>query len=97
MKERKIRQIPRPSVYICLENTNSRLTKYIIRNVIDVSDKLISTLNEKQKEQFEIFDLLHNKLMDEYAFQSFIYGFALASELNKESNILSLELQKILK
>lgn len=83
--------------YICPETTNSRLTKYIMRNMIDVSEKLTSTLNEKQKEQFEIYDLLHNKLMDDYAVQSFTYGFALANELNKESNLFSQEIKTILK
>ena len=46
--------------YICPETTNSRLTKYIMRNMIDVSEKLMYTLDDKPKEQFEIYDLLHN-------------------------------------
>ena len=56
---------------------------------IEVSNKLESTLKDKQKEMFEEYWELQNKVVEEEQQQMFYFGFLVAKELEKETNLIT--------
>lgn len=64
--------------------TPSSKHKEIRRKYIEESEKLESTFSEEQQKQFEYCWELYNQMLEEIEEQLFIFGYIMASELNKE-------------
>lgn len=70
--------------YIGQEFKKSDLYDEIINKIISVEDKLLGTLNPKQKELFEKWESCRDELENYTAEQSFIYGYCFNKEINLE-------------
>lgn len=72
--------------FIDLAYKSTTVYKFILDKIIEVEDELLPTFNAKQKKLFKYYDYLEDKLADDFGLQSFIYGYTLGSELQKESS-----------
>lgn len=71
--------------FIDLAYKSTTVYKFILDKIIEVEDELLPTFNTKQKKLFKYYDYLEDKLADDFGLQSFIYGYTLGIELQRES------------
>lgn len=60
--------------------------RFIVSKLAYIEESLTKEFNNTQKEQLKIYNYLHNEMADNEAFNSFLWGFSLANELNMSSN-----------
>lgn len=60
--------------------------KFILDKLTDIEEVLTEKFDDTQKEQLKIYNYLQNEMADDDAFNSFLWGFSLANELNMSSN-----------
>lgn len=60
--------------------------RFIVGKLADIEEDLTKTFNDTQKEQLKIYNYLQSEMADNEAFNSFLWGFSLANELNASSN-----------
>ena len=64
--------------------SNDKETKQLMGYIADHHDKLLSTLNDQQKEILEKFDDCYNELTDINEREIFVYAFKLGARLALE-------------
>ena len=75
--------------YIDQSSTPNKRYYYILNKRSKVEEKLLKTLNSRQKRLFEKYSFLEERIKDERVEQAFIYGFSLSTEFRYETkNIL---------
>lgn len=60
--------------------------RFIVGKLADIEETLTKTFNDAQKEQLKIYNYLQYEMANNDAFNSFLWGFSLANELNMSSN-----------
>ena len=64
--------------------SNDKETKQLMGYIADHHDKLLSTLNDRQKEILEKFDDCYNELTDINEREIFVYAFKLGARIALE-------------
>lgn len=67
----------------------SKVYDYIFSELNDVENKIVTTLDENQKELFKMYNYIQSEFLNECGLEAFVHGFALANELNVESKSYS--------
>ena len=71
--------------YIEQEYKPTTVYNFILHQITEINDKLVERLDEESNKLLEIYDFLQDEFSNDFALQSFIYGYSLANALNTES------------
>ena len=74
--------------YEYIEQTykTTKISQYLLNEIVKVENQLISSFDKEQEELFEIYNYLQSKLVDDSSLQAFIYSYCFTKELIEEAN-----------
>lgn len=72
--------------FLSLQSSDQTSDRTILAELVDVEEKLNSTLNEEQKTLWDNFNDLKDKLFDEEEKRIFLYGYCLNKALEVQIN-----------
>lgn len=72
--------------FLSLQSSDQTSDRTILAELVDVEEKLNSTLNEEQKTLWDNFNDLKDKLFDEEEKRIFLYGYCLNKALEIQIN-----------
>lgn len=74
--------------YEYIEQTykTTKISQYLLDEIVKVEKQLLSSFSKKQEELFEIYSYLQSKLVDDSALQAFIYSYCFTKDLIEEAN-----------
>lgn len=77
--------------YEYIEQTykTTKISQYLLDEIVKVEKQLLSSFNKEQEQLFEIYSYLQSKLVDDSALQAFIYSYCFTKALFEESNSYS--------
>lgn len=74
--------------YEYIEQTykTTKISQYLLNEIVKVENQLISSFDKEQEELFEIYNYLQSKLVDDSSLQAFIYSYCFTKTLIEEAN-----------
>ena len=74
--------------YEYIEQTykTTKISQYLLDEIVKVEKQLLSSFSKKQEELFEVYSYLQSKLVDDSALQAFIYSYCFTKALIEEAN-----------
>lgn len=74
--------------YEYIEQTykTTKISQYLLDEIVKVEKQLLSSFSKKQEELFELYSYLQSKLVDDSALQAFIYSYCFTQALIEKAN-----------